>query len=119
MCKLVLTLGVTFNFKIGTKQLIIPRRNYLPRTVGKQMGRMLSVIGTLSFNLNNAISLSKLRKLNDPAIALKTNLDSGRTTSLHRSCSPNVTLIMNHMNLQRTYKKNQTEKIEKAFFFCI
>lgn len=79
----------------------------IPLTVGRQMGRMLSVIGTRSFSRNRAISLSKLRKLKEPAMALKTNRDSGRIASLHRSCSPNVTLIMNHMNLR---KKNEARR---------
>lgn len=71
----------------------------LPSFVGKQIGRIKSVIGTRSFNLSSAMSLSKLRKLNFCVIARSTNRVSGRIESLQRSCSPNVTLIMNHMKL--------------------
>lgn len=75
------------------------------------MGRMKSVIGTRSFSRNKAMSLSKLEKLNGCEIALKTKRVSGRVLSLHRSCSPNVTLIMNHMNLKiRTKRKSHTHK---------
>lgn len=72
----------------------------LPFFFGKQIGFMFWVMGTLSFSLRRAMSLSKFKKLKAPATALKTNLDSGLLLSLQRSCSPNVTLIMNHMNLK-------------------
>lgn len=81
----------------------------LPWLVGKQIGRIVSVIGTRSFNRNSAMSLSKLRKLNCWAIALSTNRDSGLTLSLHRSCSPNDTFIMNHIKLHEK-KKKELEK---------
>lgn len=74
---------------------------YEPVLVGKQIGLIKSVIGILSFNRNRAISLSKFVKLNFCAVTLSTNRVSGRIISLHRSCSPKVTLIMNHMNLQQ------------------
>lgn len=77
----------------------MPNGVNVPGLVGKQIGRIKSVIGTRSFKRNNAISLSKLVKLNSCAMARNTNLVSGRCASLQRSCSPNVTLIMNHMNL--------------------
>lgn len=75
-------------------------RECVPEFSGKQIGRIKSVMGTLSFNRNIAMSLSKLVKLNCWAIARRTNLVSGRDESLHLSCSPNVTFIMNHMKLQ-------------------
>lgn len=84
-------------------------QEFLPLLVGKQIGRIKSVIGTRSFNRNSAISLSKLLKLNFWAIARKTNRDSGLTESLHRSCSPNVTLIINHIKLK---KKNNIIKLD-------
>lgn len=68
--------------------------------LGRHIGVMVCVMGTRSLSLRRAMSLSKLRKLNDPAMALRTNLDSGFFVSRQRSCSPNVTLIMNHMNLE-------------------
>lgn len=68
---------------------------------GRQIGRMKSVMGTRSFSRNSAMSLSKFKKLNFCAIALSTKRVSGRTESSHRLCSPNVTLIMNHIKLQR------------------
>lgn len=80
----------------------------LPLFLGKQIGLMLSVMGTLSLSLSKAISLSKLRKLKDPAMARRTNLDSGLFVSLHLSSSPKVTLIMNHMNLKE--KSGEMEK---------
>jgi len=70
-----------------------------PVLVGRQIGRMVSVIGTLSLSLNRAMSWSKFIKLKSPVMARNTNRLSGFFVSLQRSCSPNVTLIMNHMNL--------------------
>lgn len=70
-----------------------------PVLVGRQIGRMVSVIGTLSLSLNRAMSWSKFIKLKSPVKARNTNRLSGFFVSLQRSCSPNVTLIMNHINL--------------------
>ena len=70
-----------------------------PVLLGRQIGRMASVIGTLSFSLNRAMSWSKFIMLKSPVMARNTNRLSGFLVSLQRSCSPNVTLIMNHMNL--------------------
>jgi hypothetical protein len=70
-----------------------------PVLLGRQIGRMVSVIGTLSLSLNRAMSWSKFMKLKSPVMARNTNRLSGFLVSLQRSCSPNVTLIMNHMNL--------------------
>lgn len=75
-----------------------PIRNS-PVLLGRQIGLMLSVIGTLSLSLNRAMSWSKFMKLKSPVMARNTNRLSGFLVSLQRSCSPNVTLIMNHMNL--------------------
>lgn len=72
-----------------------------PFLLGKQIGRMKSVMGTRSFKRSSAMSLSKLEKLNCWEIALRTNRVSGRFLSSQRSCSPNVTLIMNHINLKQ------------------
>ncbi|CAH0673911.1 unnamed protein product [Spodoptera exigua] len=66
--------------------------------VGKQIGLIVSEIGTLSFNRSKAMSLSKLVRVNLLAMARSTNRVSGRLVALQRLCSPNVTLIMNHMN---------------------
>lgn len=66
---------------------------------GKQIGRMKSVMGTRSLRRNSAMSLSKLEKLNGCEMARSTKRVSGRVLSSHRSCSPNVTLIMNHIKL--------------------
>ena len=102
---------------------------------GKQIGRIKSVIGTRSFKRSKAISLSKFVKLNCCAIARSTKRVSGRTESLHRSCSPKVTLIMNHIKLKiqkykifklNTYKicmtfetsfKKKFKNINKKFWF--
>ena len=70
-----------------------------PVLVGRQMGLMFSVIGTLSLSRSSAMSWSKFMKLKSPVVARNTNLLSGLVVWLQRSCSPNVTLIMNHMNL--------------------
>lgn len=70
-----------------------------PFSVGKQMGLIVSLRGTLSFSRKSAMSLSKLRKLKSPVNTLTTYLVSA-PLSVHLSCSPNVTLIMNHMNLK-------------------
>lgn len=70
-----------------------------PLTDGRHMGLMVSLRGTLSLRRNRAMSLSKLRKLKSPVSTLTTYLVSA-PFSVHLSCSPNVTLIMNHMNLK-------------------
>lgn len=88
-----------YNRKIRLTRKIGLDRRHAPALVGIQIGRMKSVIGTRSFKRNSAMSLSKLVKLNSWAMARNTNRVSGRSESLQRSCSPNVTLIMNHMNL--------------------
>lgn len=72
---------------------------YLPFTVGRHIGRIVSLKGTLSLSRSSAMSLSKLRKLKSPVNTLTTYLVSV-PLSTHLSCSPNVTLIMNHMNLK-------------------
>lgn len=99
-----------FKFSLGkmfitqtNKAVIYFFLNYLPFFLGKQIGLIFCVMGTLSFSLRRAMSLSKFKKLKAPVTALKTNLDSGRLLSLQRLCSPKVTLIINHMNLK--YKK--------------
>lgn len=90
----------------------------LPLFVGKQIGRIKSVIGTRSLRRKSAISLSKFVKLKVCENARRTKRVSGRTESLQRSCSPNVTLIMNHMNLKiiRKEKVNFRLKCGSVFF---
>uniref|UniRef100_A0A182QG48 Uncharacterized protein n=1 Tax=Anopheles farauti TaxID=69004 RepID=A0A182QG48_9DIPT len=84
----------------GEYMFALPISRDLLGSDGRQIGRMKSVMGTRSFSRSSAISLSKFRKLNFCAMARNTNRDSGRTESSHRLCSPNVTLIMNHMKLE-------------------
>lgn len=74
---------------------------YLPFTDGKQIGLIESDNCTRSLSFNNAISLSKLRKLKSPVNARTTYLVSALYFSSHLSCSPNVTFIMNHINLKK------------------
>ena len=74
-------------------------RMHLPNIVGKHIGRIVSLNGTLSLRRSSAISFSKFRKLKSPVITRTTYLVSG-PFSIHLSCSPKVTLIMNHMNLK-------------------
>lgn len=88
----------------------------IPFNFGKQIGLIFFVIGTRSFNRKRAMSLSKFRKLKAPATARNTNLDSGLLLSLHLSCSPNVTLIINHMNLKSKSVKTVTKSTPKKSF---
>lgn len=91
------------------------------------MGLMASLNGTLSLRRNRAMSLSKLRKLKSPVSTLTTYLVSA-PFSIHLSCSPNVTLIMNHMNLKTELGKlimplRRTESVtgksnRDTCFFC-
>lgn len=78
---------------------VIRKVKVAPFSVGKHMGLIVSLRGTLSFSRKSAMSLSKLRKLKSPVNTLTTYLVSA-PLSVHLSCSPNVTLIMNHMNLK-------------------
>lgn len=78
----------------------------LPLTVGRQIGLMFAEIGTLSFIRNSAISWSKLRKVKSWTIARNTKRDSGLLLLSHLSCSPKLTLIMNHIKLQHTKQKS-------------
>lgn len=71
----------------------------LPNDDGRHIGRIVSLNGTLSLRRSSAISLSKFRKLKSPVIIRTTYLVSVGF-SRHLSCSPKVTLIMNHMNLK-------------------
>lgn len=75
------------------------RRNS-PSSLGRQIGRMKSVIGTRSLRRSSAMSLSKFVKLKSWTNARSTKRVSGRTVSLQRSCSPNVTRIINQRNLK-------------------
>lgn len=98
--------------------------------LGKQIGRIVSVIGTRSLSRSKAMSLSKLEKLNGCDIARNTKRVSGLVLSSHRSCSPNVTLIINHMKLERQNKKLFIKKkflktitalhqsVKKCIIFC-
>lgn len=72
---------------------------YLPNIVGKHIGRIVSLNGTLSLRRRSAISFSKFKKLKSPVITRTTYLVSG-LFSIHLSCSPKVILIINHMNLK-------------------
>lgn len=83
--------------------------------LGKQIGRMKSVIGTRSLSRNRATSLSKFEKLNGCEMARRTKRVSGRVLSSQRSCSPKVTLIINHIKLKiKKKKKIQTKAENKA-----
>lgn len=86
----------TLNFKVKKEE----DPNNLLSLVGKQIGLMVSEMGTLSFNRSKAMSLSKLVRVNLLAMARSTKRVSGRVVALQRLCSPNVTLIINHMNLK-------------------
>lgn len=79
----------------------IQNKTNSPSAFGRQIGRMKSVIGTRSLRRSSAMSLSKLVKLKSWTNARRTKRVSGRVVSLHRSCSPNVTRIINQRNLKR------------------
>jgi hypothetical protein len=70
------------------------------------MGLMLAEIGTLSFIRSSAMSLSKLRKVKSWTMARNTKRDSGLLLLSHLSCSPKLTLIMNHMKLEQIKRFN-------------
>lgn len=86
--------------------------------VGKQMGRMKSVIGTRSLSRKRATSLSKFEKLNGCEMARRTKRVSGRVLSSHRSCSPKVTLIINHMKPNKMRRKKRENHL-KLFWMIL
>lgn len=92
-------------------------KEYLLLLSGKQIGLMVSEIGTLSLSRNSAISLSKLLSVNLLAMARSANRVSGLMVSLQRLCSPKVTFIINHINLK--YKKKVSYSRFSAYFYSI
>lgn len=111
---------------LGCKKLMWCFDVWVPATVGRQIGLIVSESGTLLLSRSKAMSLSKFKKLKDPVIARTTYLVSGADFPKHLSCSPNVTLIINHMNLKKNkltlsinYIIIHITKIKLSFYFII